>query len=76
MTGLPFTSTARWFCRLGRISPTTITGCAASPYDTDWQQFTYDLSAYQGQTIEIRLVNHTSDQWYNTWTYVDDVSVN
>jgi hypothetical protein len=60
----------------GRTSPTTITGCAASAYDTGWQQFTYDLSAYQGQTIEIRLVNHTSDQYYNTWTYVDDVSVN
>lgn len=60
----------------GRISQTPIAGCAASPYDTGWQQFTYDLSAYQGQTIEIRLVNHTSDQWYNTWTYVDDVSVN
>jgi hypothetical protein len=60
----------------GRISQTPITSCASGPYDTGWQQFTYDLSAYQGQTIEIRLVNHTSDQWYNTWTYVDDVSVN
>ncbi len=60
----------------GRISSTTITSCAASASDTGWQQFTYDLSAYQGQTIEIRLVNRTSDQWYNTWTYVDDVTVN
>jgi PKD repeat protein len=60
----------------GRISQTPIAGCVANPYDTGWQQFTYDLSPYRGQTIEIRLANHTSDQWYNTWTYVDDVSVN
>jgi hypothetical protein len=60
----------------GRISSTVIDHCAPSPYDTGWQQFTSDLSGYKGQTIVIRLVNHTSDQDFNTWTYVDDVSVN
>jgi hypothetical protein len=59
----------------GRISSTPVTSCALTPADTDWQQFVYDLSAYAGQTVQLRLVNHTSNDWYNTWTYVDDVSV-
>ncbi len=59
----------------GRISSTPVASCAPTPADTGWQQFVYDLSAYAGQTVQLRLVNHTSNDWYNTWTYVDDVSV-
>jgi hypothetical protein len=50
--------------------------CTAPIDDTDWQQFTYDLTAYRGQTIRLRLVNITHpDDWYGTWAYVDDVQL-
>jgi hypothetical protein len=51
-------------------------GCSKPINDLGWQSFTSDLSAYRGQTIRIRLVNITHpDDWYGTWTYVDDVEV-
>ncbi|MGC9400508.1 MAG: hypothetical protein ACP5HM_15420 [Anaerolineae bacterium] len=41
-----------------------------------WREFTYDLSAYRGQTIDLELVNITHpDDWYGTWTYVDDIAI-
>ncbi|MFP4394502.1 MAG: hypothetical protein ACLFTI_04480 [Anaerolineales bacterium] len=60
---------------LGRFGNTGQQGCP-DVKDLNWQQFTYDLSAYRGQTIRLRLVNITHpDDWFGTWTYVDDVSV-
>jgi hypothetical protein len=64
---------------LARLGNTDLThyGCSKPINDLGWQLFTYDLSAYRGQTIRVRLVNVTfPDDWYGTWTYVDDVSVN
>jgi len=52
-------------------------GCSKPINDLGWQLFSYDLSAYRGQTIRLQLVNVTNpDDWYGTWTYVDDVTVN
>ena len=51
-------------------------GCEKPINDLGWRSFTYDLSIYRGQTILLRLVNITHpDDWYGTWTYVDDVQV-
>jgi hypothetical protein len=44
--------------------------------DLGWQHFTYDLAGHRGQTVVLRLVNATlPEDWYGTWTYVDDVEV-
>ena len=52
-------------------------GCSKPINDLGWQLFNYDLSVYRGQTIRLQLVNVTyPDDWYGTWTYVDDVTVN
>jgi hypothetical protein len=59
--------------RFGNTSPTY--GCP-NVRDLGWQQFTYDLSPYRGQTIRLRLVNVAHpDDWFGTWTYVDEVQV-
>jgi hypothetical protein len=60
--------------RFGNTSPNY--QCSNPINDLGWQPFTYDLSAYRGQTIRLRLVNITyPDDWFGTWTYVDDVTV-
>ena len=44
--------------------------------DTGWQQVTLDLSSYAGQTIRVRFANwNRPDNYYNTWSYLDDVRV-
>jgi hypothetical protein len=50
--------------------------CPGTPYDLDWQQEVVPLDDYKGQTIEITFYNYNRpDKWYNTYTYIDDVSV-
>lgn len=45
-------------------------------YDLGWKQVNFSLSAYQGQIIEITFYNYNRpDSNYNTYTYIDDVSV-
>jgi hypothetical protein len=63
--------------RLGRFGNTSGNyGCSNPINDLGWRSFTYDLSAYHSQTIRLKLVNITyPDDWYGTWTYVDDVAV-
>jgi hypothetical protein len=62
---------------LGRFGNTSVNyGCSDPINDPGWQSFTSDLSPYRGQTIRLKLVNITHpDDWYGTWTYVDDVAV-
>ena len=48
--------------------------------DLGWRNFTFDLSAYRGQTVRIRFANFntggpTNDPTYNTYTYLDDIAV-
>jgi Leucine-rich repeat (LRR) protein len=51
-------------------------GCGRPPTDLGWRRFSYDLSAYRGQQITVKLSNVVwPDEAYNTWTYVDDVQV-
>jgi hypothetical protein len=50
--------------------------CPGAPYNLGWKQEVFSLDAYKGQTIEITFYNYNRpDKWYNTYTYVDDVSV-
>ena len=45
-------------------------------YKFDWTSGVVSLDAYKGQTIEITFYNHNRpDKFYNTYTYIDDVSV-
>jgi hypothetical protein len=45
-------------------------------WDSGWKHFSYDLSRYSGNTIEVSFHNvNRADHWYNTWTYVDQVEV-
>ena len=41
-----------------------------------WKRFTYNLSAYRGQQVTLKLSNVVwPDEAYNTWTYVDDIAI-
>jgi hypothetical protein len=45
-------------------------------YEFEWTLGVVSLDAYKGHTIEITFYNHNRpDKFYNTYTYVDDVSV-
>ena len=48
--------------------------CGRPPTDIGWQVIEADLSTWRGQAIEIRFLLHTDDE-YNTWVYIDDISV-
>jgi hypothetical protein len=45
--------------------------------DRTWVQLSFDLSAYEGQTIGIQFLDHeySDGGWYYTYMYVDDVAV-
>jgi len=50
--------------------------CDGEPWDSDWQTVPpLDLSDYRGQEVEILLHIVSTDPYYNTWTYVDDVRI-
>jgi hypothetical protein len=50
--------------------------CPGPPHDLGWRPGTVLLAPYTGQTIEITFYNYNEkDENYNTYTYVDDVSV-
>jgi hypothetical protein len=45
--------------------------------DLGWRTVTLDLTAFRGQNITLYLANYNRvDGYYNTWTYVDDMSIN
>jgi hypothetical protein len=51
-------------------------GCGRPATDLGWRRFTYDLSAYRGQQVTLKLSNVVwPDEAFNTWTYVDDVQI-
>jgi len=55
--------------------PGDVPGCD-DEQDLGWEQSSYDLSGYRGQTITLLFENVSrEDRWYNTWTYVDEVLV-
>jgi uncharacterized repeat protein (TIGR01451 family) len=50
--------------------------CGRPAWSSGWETFTYDLSDYQGQCIQVTFVNASrGSHWFNTWTYIDDVQV-
>jgi hypothetical protein len=51
-------------------------GCGTAPRTTGWRVFNFDVTGYQGTSITLRLQNVSGfDNWYNTWTYVDDIQL-
>ena len=48
--------------------------CDLPASDLGWREGTVDLSPWRGQEVELRFLLHT-DHEYNTWVYVDDVSM-
>jgi hypothetical protein len=51
-------------------------GCDTSPTDLGWKERAFSLSAYRGVqvTVSFSVVNRPNNR-YNTWVYVDDVTV-
>jgi uncharacterized repeat protein (TIGR01451 family) len=50
-------------------------GCA-SLQDLGWKCFNYNLDAYRGRNVQVSFQNwNREDDWYNTWTYLDQVEV-
>jgi len=46
-------------------------------WDSGWREAAITLHDHRGSTVIVKLANHmtNSDGWYNTWTYVDDVTL-
>jgi hypothetical protein len=61
------------------IWPADPTKCETYPFETyplQWKPGVVSLEAYKGKTIRITFYNYNRpDKFYNTYTYVDDVSV-
>lgn len=59
-----------------KIDWTDTYGCGKPVNDRGWRPVTYDLSAYKGQNITLRFETwNRLDKYFNTWVYVDDVTV-
>jgi len=67
-------NTSEVFTDSNTIHPADQDNCTT--YDLDWKQGVVSLNAYKGQSIVITFYNHNRpDKFYNTYTYVDCVSV-
>jgi hypothetical protein len=61
---------------VGRFGDTEHYGCDMPITDLGWRRFSYDLTPYRGKEVRLRLINVAeTDDWFGTWTYVDDVVV-
>ena len=50
--------------------------CDRGVWDSGWRFAEFNLSTYRGETIEVTLYNvNSTHEWWNTWTYVDDVDI-
>jgi len=53
-----------------------VPSCDLGPWDSGWQTVEFDLGRYKGQSVEVLLSNVNGKyEWWNTWTYVDDVRI-
>lgn len=53
-----------------------VASCDGEVWDSGERSWELDLSPYIGKRIELSLRNVNGEhEWYNTWTYVDDVEV-
>jgi tetratricopeptide (TPR) repeat protein len=51
-----------------------VSDCNREVWDSGWQLEEFDLSLYRGESVELSLRNvNGTDEWWNTWTWVDDV---
>jgi len=52
-------------------------GCDSSVNpDLGWRSAEISLDDYRGQQIVIRFEIRSTDGWFNTWAYIDDVEIN
>lgn len=71
--GVPDTSQAGLVFCDGKLEDSTGTG---PPADLGWHSVTLDLSAFKGEVITLYIATFNRvDGWFNTWTYVDDITV-
>ncbi len=60
---------------IDQINPYPNVGCDTI-FDAGWLQYSYDLSAYKGKSITLRFeVWNRQHDWYATWAYIDDVTI-
>jgi hypothetical protein len=68
-------STRTLLLRDGNPDPSTV-GSGKPAVDLGWKQDDIDLSAYAGQTITLYFsINNRVDRFFNTWAFLDDVSI-
>ena len=67
--------TTRLLLRDGNFDPNKV-GAGKPVVDLGWKEGVIDLSAYAGQTITLYFRNSNRvDSYFNTWTYLDDISI-
>jgi hypothetical protein len=72
MAGVP---TRTLLLRDGNYDPGNV-GAGKPATDLGWRQANIDLSAYAGRTITLYFsANNRVDRFFNTWAYLDDVSI-
>jgi len=50
--------------------------CDRVVWDSGWRSSEFDLSAYRGEIVTVTLENvNGTHEWWNTWTYLDDVEI-
>jgi len=50
--------------------------CDSEVWDSGWQSVEFDLSPYRREMVEVSLRNvNGMHEWWNTWTYVDNVEI-
>jgi len=49
--------------------------CDGLPHDLEWQRVLVDLIPFQGQTVRLMVKIANTDQYYNSWAYIDDIRV-
>lgn len=68
-------STRQLLMRDGNYDPNKV-GSGKPVTDLGWKEAEIDLSAYAGQNVTLYFsVSNRVDQYFNTWAYLDDVSI-
>ena len=59
-----------------RVANTSLPqSCDPPARDLGWQRILFDLGGYRCTRVTLRIVLRSTDSWYNTWAYIDDVQV-
>ena len=50
-----------------------VQGCDPGPKYGNWEYYDVVLAPYLGTNITLQIKNVSTDGWFRTWTYVDDI---